>query len=272
MKFKRIYIEITNQCNLSCSFCIQKNDNPRYMNIEQFMHIINQIKPYTNHIYLHVLGEPLLHPKLNDFLDIANKNNIEVNITTNATLLSKVYPTIRNHPIRQFNISLHSFESQIDSLKYLHSVFQTCQKIEGTYINYRLWNLGSDTSNQDVFEIIKQYYQMDLMGASLSRIQLKKNHFLHFESQFIWPSLHHPIVKMEGSCLGARDMCAILSDGSVVPCCFDTKADIHFGNIFEEDFKDIITSLRFTNMVKGFQNRMVHEELCKRCTFRSRFD
>ena len=59
MRFKRIYIEITNQCNLKCSFCIQNQRKSKYLSINDFSYILDELRPFTDYIYLHVLGEPL---------------------------------------------------------------------------------------------------------------------------------------------------------------------------------------------------------------------
>ena len=69
MRFKRVYIEITNVCNLKCNFCLPHNRKNRFMNFEEFKIILDKIKPYTNYIYLHVKGEPLLHPDIDKFIE-----------------------------------------------------------------------------------------------------------------------------------------------------------------------------------------------------------
>ena len=81
-RFKKVYIEITNVCNLKCSFCLEGRRKKEFIDIDRFEHIIKEIKNYTNLITLHVKGEPLLHPKLEQILEICKKNNIFVNITT----------------------------------------------------------------------------------------------------------------------------------------------------------------------------------------------
>ena len=79
------------------------------MNVSDFSHIIDEVKKYTDYIYLHVKWEPLLNPNLDIFLDICDNNNLFVNITTNGTLLRKNYSVLSKHKcIRQINVSLHS--------------------------------------------------------------------------------------------------------------------------------------------------------------------
>ena len=109
MKLKKIYIEITNRCNLSCSFCIKNSRKLRDITMDEYKYIINKIKPYTKEIYLHVLGEPLIHKDINSFINYACNNNLKVNITTNGYLINNI---ANNTNLHRLNISLHSFSEK----------------------------------------------------------------------------------------------------------------------------------------------------------------
>ena len=78
--FKKIYIEITNDCDLLCSFCIKNKRLKKYMTLDEFKIILNKLKKYTNYLYFHVLGEPLMHPNINELINIAN----DITILTNG--------------------------------------------------------------------------------------------------------------------------------------------------------------------------------------------
>ena len=86
-RFSKIYVEITNYCNLHCSFCSMDYLPKKEMSIDEFKIVIDKIKNYTDNIYLHVKGEPLLHSRLDEILSICDDNRINVRITTNGTLL-----------------------------------------------------------------------------------------------------------------------------------------------------------------------------------------
>ena len=157
-KYKKIYIEITNRCNLSCSFCSKVEKPLRNMTVEEFELIISKIKDKTDTIYLHVKGEPLLHPNLVDFLDIAEENNLKVNITTNGTLFPQLVDKIKDKKsLTKINFSLHSENNYPN---YLENIFKSVDKINKTVI-YRLWTLkdGSlDKKSTDTVEKISTYY------------------------------------------------------------------------------------------------------------------
>ena len=279
MQFKRVYIEITNSCNLACSFCIQNSRKPRKMSVEEFSHVISQIKPYTKYVYLHVLGEPLSHPDLETFLTICKDANLQVMITTNGTLLKQKADMIANAScVRQVNISVHSFPSHQQPL-YLSTIFEKagCLAARGIHVNLRLWSLktGELSNDTDVLldQILTHYGKSkdDILLKRLARFDLADHIHLHFEDIFEWPALSNPYVNDHGTCLGMKTMCAILSDGRVVPCCLDSKGDITLGNIFTTPFKEIIDSQRCKDMIQGFQSRKITETLCKHCSYRLRF-
>jgi radical SAM protein with 4Fe4S-binding SPASM domain len=275
-KFKKIYIEITNICNLNCSFCNNNVREKKFMSVSDFSHIIEQIRPYTDYIYLHVKGEPLLNPNLDVFLDICDKNNLFVNITTNGTLLRKKIDVLNKHKsIRQLNISLHS-ENELDS--YLEDVFFACRNLdENVYISYRLWTLNNfqlDKKSTEIVEKIIENYALDeIIEEKLykeNQIKIAKNTYVNKDNLFEWPNMKSNY-SSDGYCHGTIDHVGILVDGSVVPCCLDGNGNAVLGNILSTDFVDILKSDRFIKMQESFKNNLCSEILCKKCRFKDRF-
>lgn len=265
MRFKRIYIEITNLCNLNCDFCIKNQRKQKSMNIEEFGIILNKIKKYTNYIYLHVLGEPTLHPNINEFISLAKKKGFNINITTNGYLIDKIK---YNKNIRQVNISLHSFQKKykITLEKYLNNIFECADVMSqnNTYISYRIW-----TKNRDEDLIIKkleQKYKIKING----NCKLNNNIFINFEKEFIWPDLNNNIYEKNGKCYGLIDHIGILVDGTIVPCCLDSLGIIKLGNIFNEDLKTILNKEKTKTIINEFKKNIKIEELCKHCKFLKR--
>lgn len=288
-KFKRVYIEITNVCNLSCSFCPKTNREKRFMSIEEFDIILNKIKPSTEYIYFHLMGEPLLNPRFKEFLDLAYRNGFKVNLTTNGTLLSKASEIIlQSKALRQINVSLHSFEanSGINGFyEYFNDVLSFIDEVnKNTDIicSMRLWNLdnrrskGENSLNENILTLIKSKFDyLDDIKVKLSedkRIKLRKNLYLNGAEKFNWPDINIDSLGETGFCHGLRDHYGILSDGTVVPCCLDSEGSIALGNIFIEELEEIIMSSRAQNIYEGFSKRKRVEELCKRCGYSQAFD
>lgn len=276
MRFKKIYIEITNTCNLSCAFCVQNSRAPKRMSVEEFSYVLSQVKPYTKYVYLHVLGEPLSHPELEQILLLCEEAGIQVNMTTNGTLLKSREELLQKAAIRQLNISLHSFPQHLQE-RYLEEAIMVGKALakKKTYVSYRLWALKNQQLPEEarmILDTLSKAYEVSIDQIQSGTLRLHDYTFLHFEEVFEWPSLQHPMVSDQGYCLGMKQMCAILSDGSVVPCCLDSKADICLGNIFETPFQELIESKRAQQMVQSFQCQHASEALCKRCSYRLRFD
>lgn len=267
MRFKRIYIEITNCCNLACPFCIKNSREPKMLSFDEFKFILNKIKPYTNYLYFHVLGEPLLHPNINEFIDYASSNNFKVNITTNGYLINKIK---NNNNIRQLNISLHSFDNngKLSLIDYLKNIFDVAENLakKGTKISFRLW--VDNKINNQILDKINEYFGANIiLNNFLGNITIKENIFLSISKPFIWPSLNNDFYNEKGTCYGLKQHISILSDGTVIPCCLDTKGNINLGNIYNDELNDILNSKRVQNIINGFNNNLKTEELCKRCSF-----
>ena len=276
MKFKRIYIEISNVCNLKCAFCIQNSRESKIMSVEEFHYILKEINDYSDYIYLHVLGEPLLHPNLKAILALCSQYHKKVMITTNATLLKKQLDTVCVDCVKQINLSIHSFPYH-KQCEYLNDIYE-CAKVLASkqiHVNYRLWSIQDQQLDEQAQLLLKQIlmqYHKDLDQIKrLQRFDLANYIHLHFEEVFTWPTLTNEYVGDCGSCLGMKTMCAILSDGSVVPCCLDSKKEACLGNIFQTRFQDIIESDLVKQVISNFQNNKITLKLCKHCSYRLRF-
>lgn len=276
MKFNKIYIEITNYCNLNCSFCSRDNRIKHEMTIDEFRHIVNEIKNYTDSVYLHVKGEPLLHSKLDEILSICDKNNLKVRITTNGTLLKNKKDILLKHNIKQINVSLHSENSQVN---YFENVFNTCDELsKKTAIVYRIWTLPSlklDKISTKIVDKINRHYNLstNIVNKIINdkNIKISDNIYLDKDYEFEWPKVKDERTDI-GTCLGTRTHIAILSNGDVVPCCLDSNGVIKLGNIHKESLKDIIESDMFQKIRNSFQNNKVVCSLCQSCTYRKRFE
>lgn len=284
--FKKVYIEITNICNLNCDFCPTTNRKAGFMSAQLFSEILDQIKPHTQYIYLHVKGEPLLHPELDKLLDISFKKDFKVNITTNGTLIDKVGEMLLTKPaIRQINFSLHSLDGNkvfVNKQSYIDNILFFIKEAmvkTDIYLSLRLWNLDSalhDTrKNNDILDIIENAFDLPYKideAVGLDRgIKIADRVYLNQAKQFKWPDLDSADEEENGFCYGLKDQAAILVDGTVVPCCLDGEGVINLGNINGTTFSEIIESRRANNIANGFTNKKVVEQLCQKCDYRKRF-
>ena len=289
-RFKRVYIEITNSCNLRCDFCPSANlqRNGKMMTREEFKYIINQVKPYTNFLYFHLLGEPLLNPHLADFFEIAENMGMKVNLTTNGTLINKTRASLLNaKSLRQINFSIHSFEAnESDRVMELYltqivDFIKQIQEKQKIYCNLRLWNMSTqelqakNTLNQKILKQIENAFQLEFkLNEKLqekNQIKIREGVFLHMAEKFEWPTLNREIISEEMFCHGLRDHIGIQADGTVVPCCLDSEGKIPLGNIFEQPLDKILESQRAQAIYDGFSRRCAVEDLCKRCGYATKY-
>ena len=274
-KYGRVYVEITNVCNKNCSFCPGTKRAARFMEKEEFRSVIKKIEHLTDYVYLHVMGEPLLHPELTELIDIANAEGMRVAITTNGTLLPEVGDALISHGVYKVNVSVHSFEDGLraDYLAYIEGCLDFADRASesGVLTTLRLWNKGYDEGrNVDTVAILHEKFKGDwVYGARGARIR----HKLHLEEgeRFEWPDMSAPYRTDRVFCHGLGDHFAILSDGTVVPCCLDREGSITLGNVFKDDIDTILESERATAMCAGFSKKHATEELCRRCGYASRF-
>ena len=278
--FKKIYIEITNICNLKCKFCPETERAKQYMLAEDFEKIIKKIYKYTKLVCLHVKGEPLLHKQLEQILETLEKYNLKANITTNGTLIKNNIEVLKKaKALRQINFSIHSIkENKSINKQYLQDIFECSEKLDNTIISYRLWNLKNireNDINSSIIEEIEKYYNIPNLKNQLIEnefLEIKKNMFINQDIEFTWPDINENIIIEKGRCLALKEQIAILVDGTVVPCCLDNNGDIPLGNIFVETLEEILEKTKTATIKKNFENGVITCELCKRCGFLKRLE
>ena len=266
MRFKKIYIEITNACNLNCSFCIKNKRKINYMTIEDYKYIINKIKGYTKEIYLHVLGEPLLHPDIIKFIEYASNEGLMVNITTNGYLIDNIEDVDK---LRRLNISLHSYNKnyKINIDKYLDNIFRIVDRIRiNSFVSLRLWVGNRDTDY--ILNYINNRYNIDIKKLEdNTKIKIGANLILDTFHEFIWPDLNNSYYSEIGTCKGLIDHIGILSDGTIIPCCLDTMGVINLGNIYQDEMDAVLEKDIVKEMIDGFKRGYKCQELCRKCCF-----
>ena len=263
MRFKKVYIEITNCCNLKCDFCIGNSRKVSFMSLSEFSIILDKVSGYTKYLYFHILGEPLMHPNILDFINMANDRGFFVNITTNGYLIDKLRGV---SGIRQLNISLHSFNPLygVSLADYLGNIFSVIDNFDDTFVSLRFW------VNNDLLDYVINHYNIDVVPSDFNGFRLSRNVFLSKSREFIWPDLNNNYYNRVGMCYGLIDHIGILSDGTIVPCCLDSKGFINLGNIFSDSLDEILKSCRVNDMIDGFRSCFKCEELCCHCNFLDR--
>ena len=245
------------------------------MRTDEFDLITDKLVGCTDYIYLHLMGEPLTHPDLCEFIKIASDKGFKVAITTNGTLLKRCSDQLLASGIYKVNVSVHSFEEGTDEehLRYLNDCFDFVDRASssGILCVLRLWNRGFDEGrNLSVISLLKERFGEDWCEADRGARLRPKLH-LEYGERFDWPSMEIDPIGDRVFCYGLGDHFGVLCDGSVVPCCLDKDGDITLGNLFESSISDILSSKRAEAITEGFRSKTAREELCKRCGYARRF-
>jgi len=285
--FERVYLEISNICNLQCSFCPEVVRDKKIISPEDFKSFANQVKPLTKQICLHLMGEPLGHPQFKEIVQICDELNLKIFLTTNGTLIQRHAETILSWKgLEQINFSVHSYfaNTQRQTLdQYLKPIISFCrQSIDFNnqyYINLRLWNLESPQAqkqqNYPVIQAVENEFDVKINDNVDIKLHKSKKimHklYLHFDTEFEWPTLKRDVISQKGTCYGLRKQLAVHANGDVVPCCLDKEAVLRLGSLHNQSIKEILSSDKAKKIRTGFEQGQLIEELCQKCQYVERF-
>lgn len=290
MMIDRCYIEITNTCNLDCHFCPKHHRKRRQLSEEEFDLLTDRVRGKVCFLYFHLMGEPLLHPLLPQFITMAREKGFKTVLTSNGTLLHRAMALLDTLP-HKIQLSLHSHESNArgELSEYMDQVmrFSTQAAEKGTCMVLRLWNQGGmDRENEEVMRLIEKYVPKPWKERP-DGFRLCDNLYLEFDRKFEWPGgggkaasddsdgkQEESDGKLEASpskskqeyfCKALIKQIGVLSDGSLVPCCLDHDGDVILGNLFHQSLEEILASPRAQALVEGFRHHAATEPLCQSC-------
>ena len=276
---KRAYIEITNVCNLRCSFCPGTGREKDFMPPERFRLLAEKLRGHVKYLYLHVMGEPMLHPRLGELLAIAADLDFRTCLTTNGMLLGERGDAVlAARGVHKVSVSLHSAEGNGmgELTEYLSSVWDFSRQASeaGVICALRLWNLGgAEARNREILTFLEEHlgaWPLELPQPRRGSWKLRERLYLEQAERFDWPDMEAAETGTR-FCLGLREQIAVLCDGTAVPCCLDHEGDVPLGNLLEQSLEEILAGPRARELVRGFSEGRPSEELCRRCGFATRF-
>ncbi len=289
-KFDKVHIEITNICNLQCSFCPEVLRKKGIMPVSLFESALIQVAPHARQVCLHLMGEPLSHPQFDEIVELCMRYGVQIYLVSNGILVKRRWDSLLKPAFRQINFSLHSFSDNYpdkDPTEYLDAIFDYTLEANRVrpemYFNYRLWNLESSdpesprksASNQRIIREIEKRFDCvippEIQVSRKKSFDIRHPVYLHFDSRFDWPSMALPTLGEFGTCYGLKQHVGILVDGTVVPCCLDKEGIIPLGNLQSQSFVEILNAPRARELRLGFDRRELKEELCQKCSFIRRF-
>lgn len=272
MKFKKIYIEISDICSLNCSFCNTQKEKRGIMPLSLFHKAINEAKKHTKLITLHILGDPLKIINLKEYLDIAKNANLSVEITTSGAFLND-FNILLHQCIKQINISLDAIIELKNADELFLKILDFCDfKIKQNTKSFINLRIQKRLRNKAMLLILQERFQIQLAESMLSkdnhRIKLGNKIIIDFRDIFLWKGNKEAT---NGTCLALDSHIGILSNGVIIPCCIDVEGSMPLGNIQTISINNAINSNRAKNMLNGFKSGILVESTCKTCDYRKRF-
>lgn len=267
----RCYLEITNICNLDCLFCPKTSRPKRSLTLEEFGFLTDRLQGKVKFLYFHLMGEPLLHAHLPEFILMAREKGFIPVLTTNGTLLLKAQPVIDASP-HKVQISIHSHEGngKDNPEQYIGDVmrFSLQAASNGIIIVLRLWNQGGyDKENEHLLNIISGYVPRP-WTLRHDGWRVAENIYIEYGRMFEWPDGERcENEEEEAFCYALRNQIGVLVDGTVVPCCLDSAGVVKLGNLYEQSLEEVLSSPRAKAIYDGFTKHVAVEPLCRRCGY-----
>ena len=240
------------------------------MTLEEFEQLTDRLRGQIRFLYFHLMGEPMLHPHLDDFIRIAGEKGFVPILTTNGTLLAQ---GLKHLPYK-IQISLHSLEGngREDAARYVDEVmrFVLPAAEQGAIVVLRLWNQGGfDSRNETLMDLIAQYIPRP-WTERYDGWKLSEKVYLEYDQMFEWPEDDHEEYDVdEVFCYALRNQIGVLVDGTVVPCCLDHDGSVPLGNLYKQSLEEILSSPRAQALYDGFSHHHATEPFCKRCEYAS---
>lgn len=267
-------IEVTNRCNADCIMCSRRNMKRPIgdMDLDLFKKIIDEAKSYTELIWLHLAGEPLLHPSLFEMIAYAKSNGVKVGLSTNAILLNKNKSSmIINSGLDLLIISFDGATKEVyERIRRLSNYEKTLDNIL-YYLEQKIKKTSSPhTQIQFVYmdenkEEINNFMQM-WRHTSAETVRFKPYFKFPDKEEESSQELEQARNKKINPCFFLWRQCSIYWDGTVVSCCWDFLKQTPLGDIKNSSLKEIWNGPQMQHMrdlhIKGQYKNI---DLCKNC-------
>jgi len=274
-------IEPTNACMMDCIMCPRKNMTRKigFMDFDLFKDIINQAK-WTDHLWLHHFGDPLLHPKIVEMVDYVSRKKISVGISVNPKLLTE------EMSYGLINAGLNTIIISLDATND-----EEYKKIRGKNANY-----NEAIENIETFLKIKRILNSQVfVEIQMVKMKTNKEHISFFKNKWKKKGVNKVAIKQfitfDGSSKEViaqgdnetmserfknkerKERCSwswvglvVLWDGRVVPCCYDYDGKYIVGDLNIESLVEIWNNNQMRLIRKQTnEGKLSNNPLCKFC-------
>ncbi len=292
-----VVIEPVNYCNLRCPICptgAGKLKRPkRTMGFEEFRSVIDQLKGYTDKVVLFNYGESYLNPDINRMVRYCVDAGMYVKISTNGTLLDnpQLCEAVVKSGLQKLIFSLDGadqhtiqitrigadFNKIISSIMMIQSAKDQLNSITPV-IELQFLVMKHNEHQRSLMRDIAKNLKVDIFVEKMIALNMVRSEFSsNFEKYLPKDSSMHRYKRSEGNEYGIKGelvngcylvdvMSVILSDGTVVPCCYDPEGDYNMGNIFKEEMKLIWKGRKYSQFRKAVRSNRKSNAICSVCS------
>jgi len=201
---KLVYqVEVSGICNLKCPYCPYPYSKRKkgFMSKKTFIKSLELIKKLKqNYVCLHNFGEPLLHPKILDFIKIARKHVENVVLSTNGVLMTRELAIkLKKAGLTELYLSTHNYKTALRAM-------------------WALRGLG-------LLKQLRFLFGMDWAGTAKNNRLIKK--------------IYDRFPKKEKCCFLEKNWVVILWDGRINSCCIDMEGQGVVGSVYDKNAMEL---------------------------------
>jgi len=268
--YRRAFIEITNSCNLRCAFCADSSRTETFMALPLFESAAAQTGKLAEVLFLHVLGDPFMHPRLPEILGVCSRLGLKVNLVTNGLLLDKFGAAVfREKCLGQVSLSLQALGGLSPSVgkEGLRKLVDfALGRPPELIVSFRLRGNPEEAFVKGTKAALLEALAGEMVPERVrDGLKLREGVYLNFGSIFEWPG--GPAGKVKKGCLGLRHHFAVLSDGRVVPCCADFDGALALGNVKDRPLAEILGSPEALALRDSIAGKTPMPAYCASCGF-----
>lgn len=284
-----ISVEPTTACNLGCPACpsgLRAFSRPTgNMKEDTFQIILSSLHPYLLHINFYFQGEPLIHPKITQWIHTAAQHHIYTMLSTNAHFLDQE----NCHRIVQSG--LHKMIISIDGMtqdvyeKYrirgnLEKVLNGIDNLIAVKKSYHsktpiiVLQWIAFEHNLHELKTFIQYCKAKKLAYQIKTAQVysieQRDTLVPKNEKYTRYTLNTNILQIKNTlynhCWRMWASCVFTQDGKIVPCCFDKDAKYSMGDIHIQTFHSIWHSTTYNTFRKKILVARHSIDICNNCS------
>lgn len=262
-KVPEIYqIEVTNDCNFGCEFCIRKlKERPiTYIDKELVKTISERDLEGSYFVEFQMAGEPLLHPDLEEMISYF-QGKVLTGLSTNGSLIHTQLDALRK---------LDYITISIDSLIYYKTtrlggnLKRLLDNIEILMVNTR----HNQTVDLQIIELPGYKDQLEILLELVSKrrwdvnVRTTMDCFKTFTDK-------NTFTDCKELCLNPFTSVSVQADGDVTSCCFSFGKDVVYGNLRDKSLQEIWETSEVVQRLRQEHLTKQYRTICSMCYARS---